>query len=80
MPDQPKEFYVSPNGDRWFLDRDEETKAAHVVNRAEAPFGAMINRFELGGFLCQGRRSPEQTALLQLIGTLVADKTKATAA
>ena len=67
-----REFASSPNGDRWYLGRDEATGVAHVVHKANLPSGGTVTPIELSAFLNRGPSAPEMLGLLQLIGSLVA--------
>ena len=64
-----RELYSSSNGDTWYLVRDgERVLVKHVPNAAS---GGRASHVEIGAFLAAGGKSPEQLALLRLIGTLV---------
>jgi hypothetical protein len=67
---QTRELYSSSNGDRWLLC---QATSGHVfvVHQANIPAGGKISHIELGDFLARGH-GPEQQALLQMIGSLVA--------
>jgi hypothetical protein len=65
-----RELYRSPNGDCWFLGREPTNGNAFVIHQPNEPSGGKLSHIELGEFLRQGD-SPEQQALLRLIGTLV---------
>jgi hypothetical protein len=64
------QLYRSPTGDTWFLDRDPETGSAFVRHQANAPSGGQVTDIDLGAFL-NGPGSPEQEALLRLIGASI---------
>jgi hypothetical protein len=64
------QLYRSPNGDTWFLARDPVTGAAFVRHQANTPSGGQVTDIELGAFL-SGPGSPEQEALLRLIGASI---------
>jgi hypothetical protein len=67
-----RELYRSPNGDCWYLGREPTSGAAFVIHQPNGPAGGQLSHIELGAFLIsQGKGSPEQQALLRLIGTLV---------
>jgi hypothetical protein len=66
-----KEFYRSPNGDRWSLRRDAESGGVFVRHEANAASGGFVSDIEIGNFLSRSPRHPEHDALLRLIGTLV---------
>lgn len=69
MPRAPKEFHLSSNGDRWFLDRDEATRHGLVVHQANEASGGTVTRLSVVDFLRSGH-GPEQQELLRLIGSL----------
>ena len=66
-----RELYRSPNGDLWFLGREPSNGNAFVIHQPNGPSGGRLSHIELGEFLRSGNLSPEQQALLRLIGTLV---------
>ena len=66
-----RELYSSPNGDRWHLCRDASGDV-FVLHQPNIPSGGRISRIDLSDFLAHGR-SPEQQALLQMIGSLIPD-------
>src|SRR6266481_9656289 len=66
---QSRELYSSPNGDRWHLCKDASGRV-FVLHQANIPSGGQTSRIELGDFLTRGY-SPEQQALVQMIGTLI---------
>ena len=67
-----RELYRSPNGDAWFLGREPTNGDAFVIHQPNAASGGRLTHIELGTFLRPGGdRTPEQRALLRLIGTLV---------
>jgi hypothetical protein len=65
-----RELYRSPNGDSWFLGREPTNGRAFIIHQPNAPSGGKLSHIELSDFLRQGN-TPEQQALLRLIGTLV---------
>ena len=65
-----KQLYRSPNGDAWFLARDPATGSAIVRHEANAPSGGQVTDIDLGAFL-SGPGSPEDEALLRLIGASI---------
>jgi len=65
-----RELYQSSNGDRWLLCRTASGEV-FVLHQANVPAGGHISRIELGDFLARGH-GPEQQALLQMIGDLIA--------
>jgi hypothetical protein len=64
-----RELYSSSNGDRWFLCRS--ASEVFVLHQANLPSGGRVSHIELGDFLARGH-GPEQQALLQMIGSLIA--------
>jgi hypothetical protein len=66
-----KEFYSSPNGDRWLLCRDVHDGSLFVRHEANAASGGYTSDIEIGDFLVRSPRHPEHDALLRLIGTLI---------
>jgi len=70
MSTETRELYASPNGDRWYLSRQAKSQQVSILHVANAPSGAQRTHIELGAFLSRGGHSPEQQALLRLIGTL----------
>jgi hypothetical protein len=69
-----REVYASSNGDRWYLARDSDTGQVFIQHVPNAASGGDTRHVEIGVFLGPRTRSPEQQALLQLIGTLVDDR------
>jgi hypothetical protein len=66
------EFAASPNGDRWFVGRNETTMHGYIVHKANEPSGGARTDTEIGAFLQRAPVGvPEHQALLRLIGTLV---------
>jgi hypothetical protein len=66
-----RELYRSPNGDSWFLGREPTNGYAFIIHQPNAPTGGRLSHIELGDFLRDNANTPEQRALLRLIGTLV---------
>jgi len=66
-----KEFCLSSNGDRWQLLRDEDAGSPYVLHLANHATGGTETRYEIGDFLRSDIGSPQHTALMDLIGTLV---------
>jgi hypothetical protein len=66
-----RQLYRSPNGDTWFLARDQATGSAFVRHQANIPSGGQVTDIELDAFL-SGPRNPEHEALLRLIGNSIA--------
>lgn len=73
MISETREFYQSPNGERWCLARDAESGQAFVVHEAGPPSGRQVINIEIGVFLNGVEQRPEHHGLLRLIGTLVED-------
>jgi hypothetical protein len=65
-----REFYRSPNGDRWLLYRDIQSGGLLVRHEANAASGGHTTDLDIGNFLSCLPRHPEHDALLRLIGTL----------
>lgn len=63
---ETKEFSVSSNGDRWFLEVDDGQMT--VMHKANAPSGGHQARTSLADFLEEHAGKPEHSALLQLLG------------
>ncbi len=70
MSSENRELYRSPNGDAWYLCRDEDGRV-YVQHEANLPSGGNVSQIELRAFLARGAAGPEHQALLHLIGTLV---------
>jgi hypothetical protein len=70
MPDEHRELYRSPNGDRWLLVRETLSERVLVRHEPNLASGGKASLLELGEFLSRGH-GPEQQALLRLIGSLV---------
>lgn len=68
-------FAESSNGDRWFLGREEDSGLPYVSHVANQPSGGAITRIDVPRFLNRSIGSPEQQALLRLIGTLAEEET-----
>jgi hypothetical protein len=72
-----RELYSSSNGDRWFLCRNTSGNV-FVLHQPNLPSGGRISHIELADFLARGH-GPEQQALLQMIGSLIAPASPETA-
>jgi hypothetical protein len=70
MPNEGRELYRSPNGDRWLLIREALSDRVLVRHEPNRPSGGKASVVEVGDFLSRGH-GPEQQALLRLIGSLV---------
>jgi hypothetical protein len=70
MSDRQREIYLSENGDKWFLCRDEDGRV-FVLHKANVSSGGTATKIELGDFLGRGKAGPEHQALSRLIGRLV---------
>jgi len=66
-----KEFYRSPNGDRWLLRRDARAATCSSGTKPTRPRVVSVSEIEIGNFLSRSPRHPQHDALLRLIGTLV---------
>ena len=64
-----RKLYSSPNGDRWYLIRDESGDV-FIRHEANVASGGHVAHIPIGDFLSNGR-GPEHQELLRLIGTLV---------
>jgi hypothetical protein len=64
------EIYKSPEGDGWFLCRNE-LGHVYVAHEPSAASGGKGSALGLGEFLSQPTVRAEHQALLQLIGSLV---------
>jgi hypothetical protein len=74
VPTMKRQLYASSNGDRWYLVRDGDTGGVFVQHIPNAASGGRASEIEIGVFLTRGGGgSPEQQALLNLIGSLVDD-------
>ena len=72
MSDRQREIYLSENGDKWLLCRDEEEDGrVFVLHKANVSSGGTATKIELGDFLGRGKAGPEHQALSRLIGRLV---------
>ena len=67
-----QEFASSSNGDRWYLGKDEQSRRAFVLHRANDASGGHETRSEVQAFL-NAATGPERDALVALLG--VADDT-----
>jgi hypothetical protein len=65
-----KEIYLSENGDRWLLCRDDRGRV-YIQHRANLSSGGKQTSIEIGDFLSTGRAGPEHQALIRMIGSLV---------
>jgi hypothetical protein len=68
---ESRQLYVSPNGDRWLLVRDDGTGRVLVRHEANVASGGTVTECGVGDFLCEGGAGPEKQELLRLIGSLV---------
>jgi hypothetical protein len=76
MACETKDFYNSPNGDRWVLVRESDSVRVFVRHISNLPSGGRTSDVELGAFLCERRYGPQHVELLRLIGTLVEKQPK----
>ena len=68
MPLKAREFYRSPNGDRWSLMRDPGSDWVFVRHEPNLPSGGEITDISIGDFLVRSSHGPEQQELLRRIG------------
>ena len=78
MPEECREIYCSPNGDRWLLIREALSERVLVRHEPNLPSGGKASVIEVGEFLSRGH-GPEQQALLRLIGSLIEAQADSTA-
>ena len=78
MPDERREIYCSPNGDRWLLIREARSERVLVRHEPNLPSGGKASVIDIGEFLSRGH-GPEQQALLRLIGSLIEAQASSTA-
>jgi hypothetical protein len=72
---QTRELYRSQNGDCWYLCRDPDGARVFIRHQANLPSGGLVSDLEIGAFLSRGALNPEHQALLELIGTLLPERT-----
>jgi len=65
-------IHASTNSDRWFLCHGEDVADVFVFHEPNAPSGGTPERVALAAFLARDEGSPQQQALLGMIGSLVA--------
>jgi hypothetical protein len=63
-------IYSSPNGDVWYLVREDKSGEVFVRHNPNAPSGGQVREIPLGSFLAQSGNGPEHLELVRLIGTL----------
>lgn len=63
-----QEFASSPNGDRWFLGKDEATLRTFVLHIANEASGGHESRSDVRVFLNSSSRGPEREALIAVLG------------
>jgi hypothetical protein len=63
-----QEFAFSPNGDRWFLAKDDVNGETFVLHRANAPSGGHETRTSVHAFLNTRPFGPEREAMLAILG------------
>jgi hypothetical protein len=68
---ESRQLYASPNGDCWYLALYPDTGRVFVQHVPNVPSGGQPSNIELADFLARSGNSPEQQALIRLIGTLV---------
>ena len=64
-------IHESANGDRWRLCHGDDPADVFVVHEPNGPSGGLPERIALTAFLARAEGSPEQQALLAMIGSLV---------
>jgi hypothetical protein len=67
MAQEPPEFAVSSNGDRWFLERDQATGEDIVIHRANPASGGTETRMAVSSFLHVTGDRPEGRALREAL-------------
>ncbi len=70
MPKGPKEFSVSSNGDRWFLERDATMPGYTVIHRASPAAGGAETRWTISDFLEVAGTHPQGQALRDILPDL----------
>ena len=68
---ETRELYASPNGDRWYLARYIDSGRVFVRHVPNLASGGQESTIELADFLGRPGNSPEQQALVRLVGSLV---------
>jgi hypothetical protein len=63
-------IYSSPNGDAWYLVRENKSGEVFIRHIPNAPSGGRTREIPLGSFLAQSGNGPEHQELVRLIGTL----------
>lgn len=61
-----RELYRSPNGDSWYIARDDANHHGYVVHEPNAASGGRSSRITISEFLRGEAGAPEQQALLRL--------------
>lgn len=64
-------IHAGTNNDRWFLCHSGDPADAFVFHEPNRPSGGRPSRIELSDFLLKRTGSPEQRALLVMIGSLI---------
>ncbi|KAA2241127.1 hypothetical protein [Salinarimonas soli] len=77
MATESRELYASPNGDRWYLARQLTSHQVYVLHVPNAASGGGRAHIEVAAFLARSGHTPEQQALLRLIGILVEGRNEA---
>jgi hypothetical protein len=70
MSNDRREFYVSSNGDRWYLYREADGEVA-VLHQPNEASGGKPSKQSISMFLSTINRGPEHQALRALIGNLI---------
>jgi hypothetical protein len=72
MTSGTRELYRSSNGDQWHLVRETDSGRVLIKHQPNTASGGRTSYVEIAEFFTDGH-GPEHQALLQLIGTLVAE-------
>ncbi|MBB5577245.1 MULTISPECIES: hypothetical protein [Rhizobium] len=78
MPEAPKQFAASANGDKWFLLHNETADEQFVIHRASAASGGTETRWPVSSFLELFGDHPQGHALREELRDAVSAEEKAT--
>ncbi|EPE96666.1 hypothetical protein RGCCGE502_18570 [Rhizobium grahamii CCGE 502] len=67
MPAEPREFFMSSNGDRWFLDDDQASPDPIVIHRANLSSGGAETTWSISSFLKIAADHPQGRALREFL-------------
>ncbi|MCA1408390.1 hypothetical protein I6F26_31040 [Ensifer sp. IC3342] len=67
MPQGLKEFAMSSNGDKWFLEHDRMTGEHFVIHRANTASGGAATRWSIASFLEVAGDHPQGQALREAL-------------